>query len=55
MVKKNYCVTCTQIRNGYLHVQAESEKEACAIAQERLNEVEFELGEQSADYAEEED
>jgi hypothetical protein len=53
MAKKNYCVTCTQIHNGYLYVQAESKEEACTIAQERLDEVDWEFGEQTADYAEE--
>jgi len=48
-----YCVTCTQIHNGYLYLEADSKDEACAIASERLDEVEWELGEQTADYAEE--
>ena len=50
---KTYCVACTQIHNGHLMVQAESEEEAVAIAKERLDEVEWEFGEQTADYAEE--
>ena len=46
-------VTCTQIHNGILFVQAESADEALAIARERLDEVEWNFGEQTADEAEE--
>ena len=46
-------VTCTQIHNGHLKVQAENADEALAIARERLDEVEWNFGEQTADYAEE--
>lgn len=50
---KEYYVTCTQIYNGTLTVQAESADEAVAIARERLDEVDWNFGEATADYAEE--
>lgn len=46
-------VTCTQIHNGTLIIEAESAGEALAIAQERLDEVDWEFGEQTADCADE--
>ncbi len=46
-------VTCTKIYNGTLFVEANSADEACAIAQDRLDEVDWDFGEQTADYAEE--
>lgn len=46
-------VTCTQIHNGTLVIEAESADEAMAIARERLDEVDWNFGEQTADYAEE--
>ncbi len=46
-----YEVTCTRIYNGSLEVEAESADAALAIARERLDEVEFEYGETTADYA----
>jgi len=48
---KKYEVTCTRIYNGSLEVEAESADAALAIARERLDEVEFEYGETTADYA----
>lgn len=48
-----YQVTCTRIYNGTLEVEAESADEAVSIAQERLDEVDWQYGESTADYAEE--
>ena len=51
-MKKRFGVTCTRIYNGWMEVEAESADAALAIARERLDEVEFEYGETTADYAE---
>ena len=48
-----YGVTCTRIYNAYMEVEAESAHEARLMANERLEEVDWEFGEQTADYAEE--
>ena len=48
-----YGVTLTRIYNGYIEVDADSADEAVAIAGEHLEEANFELGETTADYAEE--
>ncbi|MBR3398579.1 MAG: hypothetical protein IKH08_02240 [Prevotella sp.] len=44
-------VTCTRIYNGWLEVEAASEEEAVSMAQERMDEVDWDFGEQTADYA----
>lgn len=48
-----YIVTCTCIYNGFIEVDANDQKEAVSMAQERLDEVNWVFGEQTADYAEE--
>lgn len=53
MATKMWQVTCTQIHNGTMLIEADSADEACAIAQGRLDECEFEFGESTVDYAEE--
>ena len=50
---KTFIVTCTRIFNGDLEVQADSADEAVSIAQERLDEVDWQFGEETADYADE--
>lgn len=48
-----YIVDCTKIYNGTLEVEAESKQEALAYAEQHLDEVDWEFGEATADYAEE--
>ena len=50
-----YYVSCTKIYNGGVEVDAKSEEEAFAIAERKIdnNEVDWQLGEITADYVEE--
>lgn len=50
---KKYIVNCTRIYNGTIEVEADSKDDAIAIAQERIDEVCWEYGESTADYADE--
>lgn len=50
---KKFEVTCTRIYNGSIMVEAESADEAVSIAQEKLDDVDWQFGEQTADYADE--
>jgi uncharacterized ferritin-like protein (DUF455 family) len=50
---KKFGVTCTRIYNGYMEVEAESAKEAVSMVRDRLDEVDWNFGEQTADYADE--
>lgn len=52
MAKKTYEVICTRIYNGSVIVQAESNEEAISIAREQLDSIDWDFGEQTADYAE---
>lgn len=47
-----YIVHCTQIYNGTITVDAESEQEAMQKAGEMTDEVNFSYGETTVDYAE---
>ena len=49
-----FIVYCTQIYNGTIEVEAENEDEAVRIVQqEKLDEVDFDFGEATADFADE--
>lgn len=48
-----YIVYCTKIFNGTIEVEAESKEEAICIAEENMDEVNWEFGEKTADFAEE--
>lgn len=48
-----YDVTCTKIYNGTIRVEAESQEEAMQYAQEHLDQVDFDFGEITVDYADE--
>ena len=50
-----YEVTLTRIYNGRLEVEAASEAEAMNIAKRRLEDVEWNYGEETVDYATEMD
>lgn len=64
---KKYEITCTMIYNGYMEIEANSEKEALQLAQEslchengddfpddgRFGLAQFSFGEATADYADE--
>jgi uncharacterized ferritin-like protein (DUF455 family) len=50
---KKFGVVCTRIYNGWMEVEAESADEARAMVRDRLDEVDWEFGEQTADYADE--
>lgn len=54
---KKFEVTCTQIWNATLFVKAETEEEALALAQQEIdnNQVDWDLGEATTDYAVEND
>lgn len=47
-----YIVHCTQVYNGTITVDAESEQEAMQKAGEMTDEVNFSYGETTVDYAE---
>ena len=55
---KRYIVTCTKILNGVMFIDAENSEDAVKSAQEKLNEnvdcIDWDFGEATADYAEEE-
>lgn len=47
-----FIVTCTKIYNGEIVVEAEDYEEALEYAKNNLDEVSFEYGETTVDYAE---
>lgn len=48
-----YIVTCTKVLNGTIEIEASSKDDAVKKAQERLDSVDWQRGESTADYAEE--
>ncbi len=47
-----YMVICTKVYNGTMEVEAESKEQALGIAQENIENAEWQLGEATADYVE---
>lgn len=47
-----YIVTCTKIFNGTIEVDADSANEAMQMAEEKRDEISWQFGEETIDYAE---
>ena len=48
-----YEVTCTRIYNGSIIVEADSDKAAMEYAEEHRDEISWQFGEETIDYADE--